>query len=195
MPSEENPLEYLELEEADEEAFEELHRKIQEYADAEDQEAILAPDSRFAARDFLLARLKLEDEIEYLKSDYIPMLEKRYVDPVKDKIGKHKSSIDFINVALRQFLDNAEEKNVVFPDLGTVSRYDPPVKMEYENERELTRTLEEIDSPFIVRKSSIDKKAVLDYWKKNGEAPFEGVESVISTPTIRVIRAKKAKEE
>ena len=182
---------FLELEEVETNAFDSLYEKLEEYQDS-DKDPEISPETRIDARDWLLARLHLEDEIDFYKKEYIPALKEKYLGPIEKKISQHERAIEIINIGLRQFLNNCEEDKVAFPDLGTVSRYSPPDKFVYDDEEAIAKTLKEkklID--LYKEKISIDKTAIKKWHKENKGFPCEGIKTESQKESVRVTRAKK----
>ena len=172
-------LQYMELDESDEEMFKDIYDKLEEYMDNEDESTpFVAPEDRISARDWLLASLKIEDEIKYLKEVYVKELEKKYILPVKNQIEKHNDALDILKQGLRQFLENAEERKVDFPDLASV------------DEKEFAKMLHENNSEFIRVTPSLDKKGIQKYYKENKELPLEELRAEPGKKSVRITRKK-----
>jgi len=185
-------LQYMELDESDEEMFKDIYDKLEEYMDNEDESTpFVAPEDRISARDWLLASLKIEDEIKYLKEVYVKELEKKYILPVKNQIEKHNDALDILKQGLRQFLENAEERKVDFPDLASVGQYDAAEKIIYpEDEKEFAKMLHENNSEFIRVTPSLDKKGIQKYYKENKELPLEELRAEPGKKSVRITRKK-----
>lgn len=157
-----------------------------------DETAIMPPESRLKAREWLYAVMKLEDEVSFLKNDYIKYLTEKHISPVKDKLKKYDKSIEFLRLGLRQFLDNAEEQKVNFPDLATVSQYNPPDQIIYpDDEKELSERLYKEDSKYVSPNPKLDKKKIKDYFKEKGKLPISDLSSSNSVKTVKITREKK----
>jgi len=185
-------LQYMSLDESDEEMFKDIYDRLDEYMGNEDNETpFVAPEDRISARDWLLASLKIEDEIKYLKEVYIKELEKRYIAPVKEKIEKHNDALEILKQGLRQFLENAEERKVDFPDLASVGQYDAAEKIIYpEDEKEFAKMLHDNNSGFIRITPSLDKKEIQKFYKENKELPFEELRVEPGKKSVRITRKK-----
>ena len=179
------------FDEADEVSFADFYESIDDKLGS-DEESIVVPDSRLAARDWLLAILKSEDEIDYYKKEYLPHLVSKYMDPVREKIAKLEKTKEFLRSGMREFLENAGEKSVTFPDLATVSKYGPPAKLIYpDDEKELLAVLEKEKSEFVRSELKIDKKKISSEFKKTGKPPIDALIVEESTPTVKITRVKK----
>jgi predicted outer membrane protein len=198
MEETKNTVSFLELEEVDEEAFEDLYQKLQEYANQENKDAVIAPETKLEVRNWLMSYMKLEDEIDELK-EYLEMLDERYLQPSRDRIEAHKANMDLLKKGMLQFLNNAEEKKVIFPELATVSRWNPEDKIIYpEEEKELKELAEKLfkeGSEFVVPKPALDKKKIKEYWEKNKKLPIESLDVDTGRESVRVTRAKNKSKE
>lgn len=183
----------FEMEEVDLDDFEKLLEQIETSGQDADGPSV-RPDTKLSARQWLMAVLKIDSDIDSLKKDYIPALEERYIRPCRDKIEKLENQKEFLRKGLRDFLDTVEETKVNFPDLATVSAYDTPDKIVYpekEELKELVATLEEKNSEYIVKTPSIDKDKVKEYFKNNGKVPLNGLIVESGSATVRITKAKK----
>jgi len=188
--------ELAELEEAE---FDEFYDKIEQFIREEQNgEAlpVFSPDSRLKARDWVYAFVKIKEDIEFYKEKYIPWLTEKYIKPVRDKIEKHIAAQEYIKDGLFEFLEAAEEKKVVFPDLATVSKAKVQPKLIYpEDESALLQQLIEEESEFVIKKPALDKKTMLAQYKKTGEVPVDGLVGEAETEAIRITVAKSRKKE
>lgn len=178
------------IEEMEEVEFDNFYSEIEEFVGKEDH--FVSPDSKIDARKWLFAVLKLEDEISFLKKEYIPALEDKYIRPVKEKINKHDETIGFLKEGIYTFLKNSEATSVNFPDMATVSLKKKPADLLYpEDEKTLAEKLGLEDSPFVKKKFSLDKMKIKDEWKRTGAIPIDGLASVDESETIAIRKAKK----
>lgn len=194
MEETELKIDLSEFEEVDEKEFNTLYESLKEYLDDPEKIATVSPGTKLDAREWAMSLLRVEDEIEWLKSEYIPRMIEKYIKPSKDKIEQHSRVVDILRHGIRQFLDNAEEKNVCFPDLGTFSKYDPPVKIIYpekDEEKELIEKLWNEENKFVVPKPAFDKKKIMEYFKENKKVPISDLKVEQGIPSIKVSRAKK----
>jgi len=177
-----------------EEDFGTLYKELDKYIETNGEEKIAPPDSRISARDWTNAYLKMRNEIEYFKKIYIPALMKKYIDPVKSKIESYEKRQDAIKEMLAYFLDDIGEKNVVFPDLGTVCRTKGSDTILYPEDEEglnnLVMKLKEEGSEFIVDNPRLDKKKIKEYYTTHKELPFEGIVVEKAEDSIRIIQKK-----
>ena len=185
------------LDDLEEVEFNEFYNKLEQFLQksGEEETPVFGPDSRLKARDWVFAYVKLSEEIEIYKKEYIPMLIEKYIEPVKEKIKKHEAAQDFIKTGLFEFLTNAGEKSAAFPDLATIGKAKIQPKLVYpEDEKALIESLEAEGSKWVVKKSALDKKSMLDYFKQTGEVPVNGVIGEAESEGIRVTVAKNRKQ-
>lgn len=183
------------IQEMESEDFSDFYDKIKDFI-GDDEIPTVCPESKIAARDWVLAFVKMKEDIEFYKKEYIPALTEKYITPVKDKIEQLEKSQDFIKDGLMEFLSSIGEKKVSFPDLATVSEAKTPVKVIYpENEEDLIKKILEEDenSEYIVKKPSLDKKKILNEYKEKEELPFDELLGEAAGTTLRVTVAKSRK--
>ena len=78
-----------------------------------------------------------------------------------------------------------------FPDLATVSEAKTPMKIIYpEDEKELLEKMQKEDSEFVVKKPTLNKKAMLESYRETGELPHSDLVGEKAGKTIRVTIAK-----
>lgn len=187
----------LDLENIDEVEFEEFFEQIHSHLHGDEEMEATCPDGKIEARKWLAALIRLEDKMDYLKNDYKKYLKKRYLDPVDKKVLQLDSSREFLREGLLQYLIDAEERNINFPDIGTVSKVKAKKKIIYpDDESSFAETLHESgQDEFVKTKYSIDKTAISKYFKGSGQLPVSGLATEDSPETISVRRAKIEEDE
>jgi len=189
------------IEEVDNEVLNQVYAKIQQAQDNEEEEDDIVPTDRLSARSWVLSYVRLEEEVEFLENEYITELKKKYIEPVEDKIIQHKKSQDFIKYILLKFLNNIDRDNAQFPDLRTVSKKKSTDKVVYpSDEKDFARNVFENDpekKDFIKLTFGLDKAKIKEYYKENGEYPFNEITTEKTTESIsfRKPTAKKKKEK
>ena len=185
------------IEKMEEEDFSEFLQGISDQLEefiGGDEEAVICPESKISARDWVFAFVKLKEQIEFLKKEYIPALTARYIAPVRESIEKCEQSQEFIKAGLQEFLEKAEEKKVVFPDLATVSEAKTPSKLVYpEDESSFLEKLVSEKSEFVIYKPSIDKNSMLKIFRDTDEIPHGDLIGEGAGKTIRVTVSKSRK--
>jgi hypothetical protein len=189
----------IDLEKIEGTDIDEVLDKIQSFKDqqallGESEEEIFTvmPESKIDARKWLLAYQKLDKDIDYLKDEYIKYLTDKYIAPVRAKIEKHVEQQDFIKNSLLAFLESIEEKNICFPDLGTVYQSKTPIKLLYpEDDEAILERLAKEKPEFVRTTLAFDKKKVMEVYKETEELPFDGITVIESMQTVRIKDAKK----
>jgi hypothetical protein len=189
-----------EIQKMEEEDFSEFYELISEKMnelsgnDGEDS-GIVGPDSAISARNWVFAYIKLKEKNEFFKEEYIPALTEKYIAPVRLRITKNEEAQDFIKSGLLDFLKASEQKNITFPDLATVCEAKTQPKLVYPEDLDafLQKLIEE-KSEFVVNKPSLDKKAMLDQFKKTGEVPHQDLIGEGEGTSIRITVAKSRKQ-
>jgi len=173
-------------------SFDDFYSELECQIENSEEVSVMPPESRLKAREWLYAVIKLEDEISFLKDEYIKYLTEKHILPVKEKIKKYDKSIEILRLGLRKFLENAEEQKVNFPDLATVSKFNPQNQIIYpDDERELAERLHKEESEYINLNPKLDKKKIRDFFKKNKNLPISDLSIVDSIPTVKITREKK----
>lgn len=188
---------FLNLEEVDSNEVESLYNLILPLENTPEKVAEIAPNSKLAARSWVMAYAHLDERNDWLK-EYQSHLEKRYILPIKEEMEKNETAKTIIKSGIKSFLDNAEEDSVKFPDIGTVSRFNPPISIVYpENEEEFAKKIyetgEDSEKKFVRVKYSFDKNAVKSEHKETGKLPINGIETEKNEPTVRFQKAKSKK--
>ena len=191
--SSEKLIDFLHLEEVDQDAFEELYQKLAEYSSGDKEIPMVAPEHKMEARSWLISYMKLEDEVDFL-TDYVKILDQRYLQPSRDKIEANEEIMILLKSGLLDFLQNAEEDSVNFPELAKVSKWNPEDKIIYpeaKEEKELAEKLFKLNSEFVVPKPAFDKKKIKEYYEKNKKVPIDELDVEKDRKSVRITRAKK----
>lgn len=177
----------IDIEKADEVELEEFFNQIKSLMDGGEESKVL-PDDRLSARKWLLAMLRYEQEAEYLKETYKEALIEKYIDPIDKKISAINKSISYLKDGLLQFLKNADQKSVNFPDLGTITKFDGQDKILYpDDESALAESLNAAGETKLVNvKYTLNKKAISDMYKQTGELPVSGLVVEKGLDSVRV---------
>jgi len=179
------------------EDFSDFYDKVKELmTDEGDEEegVVICPDSKLDARNWVFAFVKMKEEIDFLKGDLIPALTEKYIKPSREKIEQLETAQGFVKSGLFEFLRQIGEKKVSFPELATVSEAKGQPKVIYpEDEGAFLAMLVEQDSDYIINKPSIDKKRILDEWKKTEELPFDELLGKAAGTNIRITVSKTRK--
>lgn len=180
---------FLELEEVDELSISQLREDVEDSLDNDG--VIIPPDSHNEARNWVYAHQNISEEINRLKTEYIPYLMERYINPVKEKIERHRESQEVIKSGLKEFLENIEETKANFPDLATVYLQKGQEKLVYpEEEDELAKKLFEENSEYVRVSPKLDKTKIKKSWSSTGEVP---IDEILVEETESEIRFRKAK--
>jgi len=181
----------IDLEKAEEIELDDFFNQIHSLMDSEENSRIL-PDDRLSARKWLLAILHYEKEVNFLKDEYKSALISKYIYPIDKKIEQLEKSQSYLRDGLLQFLKNADQKNVNFPDLGTVTRVDGTDKIIYpEDEAAFAEALRASgNDQFINVKYSLNKKAIGEFYKDHGEFPVSGLSTEKKSDSIRIRKAE-----
>lgn len=190
---------FLELEEVDAQEFHDLYSAFAETENDSEKVVELSPDSKLAARSWMLAYAHLEARNAELK-DYKKELENRYIDPVKAEMEQNERAQTVIKQGIKQFLDNSEEDKIKFPDVGTFSSYSPPDSIVYpEDEEAFAQKIYEEGSDeekeLIKLKYSFDKNAVKAKYKSDKKLPIKGLSIESNERSVRFQKAKHRKSE
>jgi hypothetical protein len=189
-----------EIKKMEEEDFSEFYEQISEKmnelsGDDGKEDGVAGPDSAMSARNWVFAYIKLKEKNEFLKEEYIPALTEKYIVPVKDKISKNEEAQDFIKAGLLDYLTASEQKNIYFPDLATVCEAKTQPKLIYPDDLDaFLQKLVEEKSEFVVNKPSLDKKAMLEQFKKTGEVPHQDLIGEGEGVSVRITVAKSRKQ-
>lgn len=188
---------FLNLEDVDSKEVDELVAKLNESGQDTEKEAQISPDSKLSARSWALAYAHLDAENNRLK-EYQKYLEERYIKPVKDNVERNEKAQDIIKGGIKQFLDNAEEDSVKFPDVGTFAKYSPPDSIVYpEDEESFAKEIAETGSAeeksLIRAKFCLDKKAIKAAYKETSKLPLKGLGIETNDKSVRFTEAKPKK--
>jgi len=180
----------------EEEDFSEFLDSVSEQLEAfvgGEKEASICPESKIEARNWVFAYIKLKEQIEW-DEILIKHLVEKYIDPVKRDIEKCERSQEFVKSGLADFLVNAEETKISFPELATVSEAKTPMKIIYpEDEKAFLEKLEKEESEFVIKKSALNKKAMLASYRETKELPHSDLIGENEGRTIRVTISKSRK--
>jgi len=172
--------------------YEKIKGMIQDQA--EDEVSIL-PESKIDARNWVFAFVKMKEDIEFLKKDYIPALTDKYIKPVKDRIEQLEVAQGFIKEGLFSFMGEIGEKKISFPDLATISEAKTQPKVIYpEDEKAFLEILLKENSDLVVQKPAIDKRKILAQFKETGELAHEQLVGEAAGTSVRVTVLKSRKE-
>ena len=172
--------------------YEKIKGMIQDQA--EDEVSIL-PESKIDARNWVFAFVKMKEDIEFLKKDYIPALTDKYIKPVKDRIEQLEVAQGFIKEGLFSFMGEIGEKKISFPDLATISEAKTQPKVIYpEDEKAFLEILLKENSDLVVQKPAIDKGKILAQFKETGELAHEQLVGEAAGTSVRVTVLKSRKE-
>jgi hypothetical protein len=179
------------------EDFSLFYEKIKSVLDNDQEEGpAIRPDSKIDARDWVMAYIKAEEEIKWIKEELIPELTKKYIEPSKSKIEKLKRAQEFIKDGIFDFLKSIGEKKISFPELATFSQAKVPAKIIYpDDENELVEKLVETESNFIKKSFSLDKKKILEHFRNTGEIPIDSLVAQEESTAIRVTLSKTRRED
>lgn len=181
------------IEQMEEVEFEDFYSKIEEFVGKDDHS--ISPDTKIDARKWLHAITKIEDENDFLKGEYIPALEEKYVIPVKKKIERNKETIEFLRGGLLDFLKNSGENKVSFPDIATISLSKVAANLLYpDDEKSLAEKLAADNSPFIKIKYELDKKKIKEEFNRTEKSPIENLIIVEERETIKIRRVNRKNE-
>lgn len=180
----------IDIDKADEVELDEFFDQIKSLMDNGEESRIL-PDDRLSARKWLLAILRYEEEANYLKETYKEALIEKYIDPIDKKISTINKSILYLKDGLLQFLKNADQKSVNFPDLGTITKFDGQDKIIYpDDEASLAESLAASGENKLVNvKYTLNKRAISDMYKQTGELPVSGLVVEKALDSVRVRKA------
>jgi len=175
--------------------FDDFYSQIESLM-SENSEVVIQPESKIDARKWVFSYIKMKEEIEFYKQEYIPFLMEKYINPVKEKIEKLENAQDYIKTGLFDFLDSIDEKKITFPDLATVSEVKTQPRIIYpDDEESLIKLLVEEDSPYIINKPVIDKKRILSDFKESGDLPIGNVVGELGGTMVRITTLKKKEKK
>jgi phage host-nuclease inhibitor protein Gam len=179
----------IDIDKIDEVELDEFFQQIHSLMESGDSKIL--PDDRLSARKWLLAVLRYESEIDYLKNEYKTALLEKYISPVDKKIGALGKSVSYLKDGLLQFLRNADQKSVNFPDLGTITQFDGQDKIVYpDDEAALAEALlASGQNQFVTTKYAINKKAISEHYKQTGEIPVSGLVVEKALDSVRIRKA------
>ena len=185
------------IEETDDQEFIDFFDQVEAHIGGDsDIPAVAPPDSQINARNWLLSVVKVDKDIDYFNDVYIPKLMERYINPVKEKIESLNKTKDFLRRGIRDFMEAAQEKKVVFPEIATVTAIAATVEIVYpEDEKEFAKKLHQDDSEYIRVTPSLDKKKIKEEFKKTGKIPVDGLSTREVEPTIRIVKVKEKVKE
>lgn len=178
------------------EDFSDFYDKVKEMmGDDEEQDGVIVlPESKIDARNWVFAFVKMKEEIEFLKKEYIPALTEKYIRPVKDRVERLEVAQGFIKEGLFSFMGEIGEKKIAFPDLATVSEAKTQPKVIYpDDEKAFLELLLKEESDLVAQKPSIDKKKILTQFKETGELAHEELVGEAAGTAVRVTVAKSRK--
>ena len=156
----------------------------------------VVPDDKIESRKWVVAYLKIKKEIDFLKKEYKPFLKGKYLDPIDDKVCSLEEQQDMIKEGLFEFLEEAEEQKVSFPDVGTAYKMKTKPKLLYpDDEKALIDKLNNENSEFISNKPILDKKKLLAEFIATGKVPIADLTGVGEGETVGIRAATKKKDK
>jgi hypothetical protein len=171
--------------------LEELDKNISDTIE-KDEESEYSPDDKIEAREWLSLYVQLGKEIDFLKEELIPHLQKKYIEPNLEKIDKNEKRRETLRDGLLLFLEKIGEKKVNYPELGTVSWQNAKAKILYpEDEKSFLEKLVEQKSDYVTYKPSIDKKKIQMYFSENDEVPISSLSVERGGKTLVIKGIKK----
>lgn len=182
------------LEEVD---IQDLINQLTDLIGEEEPDRSFSPQSKLEASRWLKAYLKIQEEQDWLKDEYLVQRMQEVIDPIKKKLSSMDQQKDIIKSGLMEFIqEHNDGEKVSFPDLGTayVSKSQPKLLYPKDENGLIEKLIKQGDKRYVVEKYSLDKKKLLQYYKDNNEVPIEGITAESASENIVVRAAKKKKE-
>ncbi|HUS48754.1 MAG TPA: hypothetical protein VMZ91_01185 [Candidatus Paceibacterota bacterium] len=182
-----NKFDVSEFEEIDFEEFEGIIEKLKE-GEAD------CPCSKNEISRYVKAFIDLKDESKYLKEEYKPFIKEKYINPIDEKIKNNTEEQELIKQAILRGLNEIDEKKANFPGIGKIAKTKVAEKILYPtDEKDFAEKIlrEDPNSDFIVLKPSLNKKKIMEFFKNEGEVPFQELSVEEKRETVRITSEKK----
>jgi len=172
--------------------FEELEKMVED-----PDEITISPDSKIDSRKWVSAYIRLAEEIDFLKNEYIPHLTEKFIAPSKNKIERIKEQQDAIKGGLQDFLEDLGEKKINFPELGTVFLKATQKKIIYPEDESAyaEKLMAEGNKDYIVTTAKLNKKKISQEFKDTGKLPLQGVTGEEAGVSVNIRRTKVKSED